>query len=161
MTPEFYRWWDADELTQTNPYVEGTPAFWSWEGWQGAMRSMREQKPVAYRWRNEGSVWRYSGNKPHPDAQWHSVQSLYAAPVSIQHDDTDAVELIQVVDTKDDLTAAYMLGSRELRVRDEAMLRGCLARLESHTGNYKISKAESTFQDALVDELRNRLGDST
>jgi len=46
MTPEFNRWWDADALTQTNPYEPDTPVYWSWEGWQAAVRSMREQKPV-------------------------------------------------------------------------------------------------------------------
>lgn len=36
MTPEFNRWWDADELMQTNPYPEDTPVWWAWEGWQAA-----------------------------------------------------------------------------------------------------------------------------
>jgi hypothetical protein len=36
MTPEFNRWWDADELSQTNPYAADSPAFWAWEGWRAA-----------------------------------------------------------------------------------------------------------------------------
>lgn len=36
MTPEFNRWWDADELMQTNPYPDDTPVCWAWEGWQAA-----------------------------------------------------------------------------------------------------------------------------
>lgn len=39
MTPEFNRWWDADELSQTNPYEEGTPVFWAWEGWYAKYRA--------------------------------------------------------------------------------------------------------------------------
>jgi hypothetical protein len=34
MTPEFDDWWDRDDLiTEGNPYVDGTPAYWAWEGW--------------------------------------------------------------------------------------------------------------------------------
>jgi hypothetical protein len=31
---EFNDWWDADRLTQTNPFREDSPAYWAWEGWQ-------------------------------------------------------------------------------------------------------------------------------
>jgi hypothetical protein len=31
---EFHDWWDADRLTQTNPFREDSPAYWAWEGWQ-------------------------------------------------------------------------------------------------------------------------------
>ena len=41
MTPEFDRWWDADELTQANPYAAGTPIWWAWEGWRAAQRAMK------------------------------------------------------------------------------------------------------------------------
>jgi hypothetical protein len=30
----FNDWWNADRLTQNNPYEEDTPAYWAWEGWQ-------------------------------------------------------------------------------------------------------------------------------
>jgi hypothetical protein len=30
---EFNRWWDADKLTQTNPFDDDSPAYWALEGW--------------------------------------------------------------------------------------------------------------------------------
>jgi len=46
MTEEFNRWWDADELTQTNPYADDTPVWWAWEGWQAAQRSYAREAPA-------------------------------------------------------------------------------------------------------------------
>jgi hypothetical protein len=43
MTPEFNRWWDADELSQTNPYDADSPAYWAWEGWLAAQEAQRER----------------------------------------------------------------------------------------------------------------------
>ncbi len=48
MTPEFDNWWDEDELTQTNPYDEGTPVWWAWEGWLAATKRMQELLDEAY-----------------------------------------------------------------------------------------------------------------
>jgi len=31
---EFNDWWDADRLTQTNPFRYDSPAYWAFEGWQ-------------------------------------------------------------------------------------------------------------------------------
>jgi hypothetical protein len=42
MTEEFNKWWDNDLLTEENPYVDGTPAFWAWEGWCAAVKVERE-----------------------------------------------------------------------------------------------------------------------
>jgi hypothetical protein len=43
MTPEFDDWWDRDDLiTEGNPYVDGTPAFWAWEGWCAGVEDERE-----------------------------------------------------------------------------------------------------------------------
>ncbi len=42
MTTEFNDWWDKDLLTEDNPYVEGTPAYWAWEGWSAGVKSERE-----------------------------------------------------------------------------------------------------------------------
>ena len=42
MTEEFNKWWDNDLLTEENPYVNGTPAFWAWEGWCAAVKVERE-----------------------------------------------------------------------------------------------------------------------
>ena len=39
LSKEFNDWWNADKLTQTNPFEEDTPAFWAWEGWQAALAS--------------------------------------------------------------------------------------------------------------------------
>lgn len=30
---DFNDWWDADQLTQTNPFREDSPAYWAFEGW--------------------------------------------------------------------------------------------------------------------------------
>jgi hypothetical protein len=42
MNEEFNKWWDEDLLTEDNPYVEGTPAYWAWEGWCAAVKAERE-----------------------------------------------------------------------------------------------------------------------
>jgi hypothetical protein len=42
MTEEFNKWWDEDLLTENNPYVGGTPAYWAWEGWCAAVKAERE-----------------------------------------------------------------------------------------------------------------------
>jgi hypothetical protein len=42
MTEEFNKWWDNDLLTENNPYVDGTPAFWAWEGWCAAVKAEKE-----------------------------------------------------------------------------------------------------------------------
>jgi hypothetical protein len=42
MKTEFDRWWDKDLLTEDNPYVEGTPAYWAWEGWSAGVKAERE-----------------------------------------------------------------------------------------------------------------------
>ena len=40
MTPEFDRWWNEDKLAKGNPYADGTPIWWAWEGWRAAQRAM-------------------------------------------------------------------------------------------------------------------------
>ena len=30
---KFSEWWNSDKETESNPYREGSPAFWAWEGW--------------------------------------------------------------------------------------------------------------------------------
>jgi hypothetical protein len=42
MKTEFNKWWNKDLLTEDNPYVEGTPAFWAWEGWLAGVKAERE-----------------------------------------------------------------------------------------------------------------------
>ncbi len=42
MTEDFNKWWDEDLLTEDNPYVDGTPAYWAWEGWQAALAPVQE-----------------------------------------------------------------------------------------------------------------------
>jgi hypothetical protein len=42
MKTEFNDWWNKDLWTEDNPYVEGTPAFWAWEGWSFGVNSERE-----------------------------------------------------------------------------------------------------------------------
>jgi hypothetical protein len=49
MTEDFIKWWNEDLLAEDNPYVDGTPAYWAWEGWQAALaQPVQEQKPYAY-----------------------------------------------------------------------------------------------------------------
>lgn len=45
---EFNDWWDADRLTQTNPFREDSPAYWAWEGWQA--RTALEQPEQEPHW---------------------------------------------------------------------------------------------------------------
>jgi len=42
MKTKFDKWWNKDLLTEDNPYVEGTPAFWAWEGWLAGVNAERE-----------------------------------------------------------------------------------------------------------------------
>ena len=42
MKTEFDNWWDKDLLTEDNPHVDGTPAFWAWEGWVAGVNAERE-----------------------------------------------------------------------------------------------------------------------
>ena len=42
MTEAFNKWWDEDLLTEENPYVEGSAAYWAWEGWCAAVKVERE-----------------------------------------------------------------------------------------------------------------------
>ena len=43
MNSEFNKWWDEDDLTtQGNNFVDGTPAYWAWEGWCAAVKVERE-----------------------------------------------------------------------------------------------------------------------
>ena len=42
MNTEFNNWWNEDLLTEDNPHVDGTPAFWAWEGWCAAVKAEHE-----------------------------------------------------------------------------------------------------------------------
>jgi hypothetical protein len=42
MKKKFNNWWDKDLLTEDNPYDEGTPAYWAWEGWSAGVNAERE-----------------------------------------------------------------------------------------------------------------------
>ena len=42
MNAEFNEWWNEDLLTEDNPYVDGTPAYWAWEGWCAGVKAERE-----------------------------------------------------------------------------------------------------------------------
>jgi hypothetical protein len=42
MKDEFNKWWNEDLLTEDNPYVDGTAAYWAWEGWQAAIKAERK-----------------------------------------------------------------------------------------------------------------------
>ena len=42
MSTEFNKWWNEDLLTEDNPFVDGTPAYWAWEGWCAAVKAERE-----------------------------------------------------------------------------------------------------------------------
>ena len=43
MTDKFDDWWNEDDLTTSgNNFVEGTPAYWAWEGWCAGVKAERE-----------------------------------------------------------------------------------------------------------------------
>jgi hypothetical protein len=42
MKTEFNDWWNKDLLTEDNPFEEGTPAYWAWEGWSAGVKAERE-----------------------------------------------------------------------------------------------------------------------
>jgi hypothetical protein len=42
MKTEFNEWWNEDLLTEDNPHVDGTPAYWAWEGWCAGVKAERE-----------------------------------------------------------------------------------------------------------------------
>jgi hypothetical protein len=42
MTEAFNKWWNEDLLTEDNPHVEGSAAYWAWEGWCAAVKVERE-----------------------------------------------------------------------------------------------------------------------
>ena len=42
MSKEFNEWWDGDLLTEDNPFVENTAAYWAWEGWCAGVKAERE-----------------------------------------------------------------------------------------------------------------------
>lgn len=42
MNEEFNKWWNEDLLTEENPFVDGTPAYWAWEGWCAGVKAERE-----------------------------------------------------------------------------------------------------------------------
>jgi len=42
MSSEFNKWWNEDLLTEDNPFVDGTPAYWAWEGWCAGVKAERE-----------------------------------------------------------------------------------------------------------------------
>ena len=40
---DFNKWWDEDDLTtQGNPFADGTPSYWAWEGWNAGVKTERE-----------------------------------------------------------------------------------------------------------------------
>lgn len=44
MTNEFDDWWNEDDLTTSgNNFVEGTPAYWAWEGWCAGVKAERDR----------------------------------------------------------------------------------------------------------------------
>lgn len=48
MNEAFNRWWNEDLLTEDNSFVDGTPAYWAWEGWCAALAEQpAQQEPVA------------------------------------------------------------------------------------------------------------------
>ena len=43
MSTEFNKWWNEDDLTtEGNNFVDGTPAYWAWEGWCAGVKAERE-----------------------------------------------------------------------------------------------------------------------
>ena len=79
MTKEFNKWWNEDLLSQDNPYVDGTAAFWAWEGWQAAL-AQPEQEPVAYSYTSRITGAQGFSHHPMPrfvDSESWDIKPLY------------------------------------------------------------------------------------
>ena len=81
---EFNDWWDADRLTQTNPFREDSAAYWAWEGWQARdALEQPEQEPVAWMYEINGMpritfTDQREVEKEHPE--FKPSKPLYTAP---------------------------------------------------------------------------------
>ena len=42
MSENFNQWWNNDLLTEDNPFVDSTPAYWAWEGWCAGVKVENE-----------------------------------------------------------------------------------------------------------------------
>ena len=101
---EFNDWWDADRLTQTNPFREDSPAYWAWEGWQ-ARTALAEpvQEPVAWRWRmrnptdSPGFAQPWNVTTYYPREQANEIEPLYIAPPRREWRGLSEEEIAQVL----------------------------------------------------------------
>jgi hypothetical protein len=81
MTKEFNKWWNEDLLSQDNPYVDGTAAFWAWEGWQAAL-AQPEQELVA--WTTQARCLVPASEFTKAEATLFGWQALYTTPPAAQ-----------------------------------------------------------------------------
>jgi hypothetical protein len=81
MTKEFNKWWNEDLLSQDNPYVDGTAAFWAWEGWQAAL-AQPEQEPCGWQFFFDGK-WanglECNNHRVNTEAAGIPVRNMYPA----------------------------------------------------------------------------------
>ena len=40
----FNDWWNANRLSTNNPFENGTPAYWAWEGWVACQQTSQPSK---------------------------------------------------------------------------------------------------------------------
>jgi hypothetical protein len=48
LSDEFNAWWDADKYMDTNPFKEGSYAFWALEGWHAGIMSERDKSEAVF-----------------------------------------------------------------------------------------------------------------
>jgi hypothetical protein len=41
--PQFFEWWNGDELVDGTGYEKGTPIYWAMQGWEAALREMNKE----------------------------------------------------------------------------------------------------------------------
>jgi hypothetical protein len=41
--PKFNEWWNGEMNDEDNPYNEGTPAYWAWQGWLAGRAAQKDE----------------------------------------------------------------------------------------------------------------------
>lgn len=67
----FNEWWDSYHIDPSNPFAEGTAAYWAWAGWKAAQRP----------WQSLTEQDMPSGEDPIFDHQYFIAGMVYAAKV--------------------------------------------------------------------------------
>jgi hypothetical protein len=87
MSEKFYDWLHGEELTLNNPFREGDPKYWAWEGWMACVKANRIEAPVRITWNADGirtvnGVPDYAPSQP-PLASAMTLRDYFAAKVIV------------------------------------------------------------------------------